>query len=142
MQSEDPFGDDFEAGMEQFLMEFMNSFMDMMIEMFQSILDDDEALSEMVHEEFMEADTDGSGLLDISELEKLQDEMYEDMGVDASDMQEEGHIDIDLRDYDQDGDGKLNEEEFKQFTRDFLEATIEELKYAKEHPEDFDMDFD
>ena len=87
------------------------------------ILKDDKKFTEVAKLAFDSVDTDGSGQIDASELEKIMSQIASDMGTDPPSKKDVMEV---LEYLDEDGSGKISFDEFKKLIRDVLTAMLED----------------
>ncbi|KAL4445937.1 hypothetical protein ABPG74_010929 [Tetrahymena malaccensis] len=76
----------------------------------KDILKDKNKLKKITEAAFKAVDTDGSGYLERNELEKVMINVAIDIGVEKPSKEEVEEV---LKELDEDGDGKLSQEEFQ-----------------------------
>lgn len=89
----------------------------------KDILSNDKKFTEIAKVAFESVDTDKSGQIDGSELEKVMVQIAIDMGADPPTKEDVQEV---LEHLDTDKSGKISFEEFKVLIRDVLEAMIDE----------------
>ena len=87
------------------------------------ILKDDKKFTEVAKLAFDSVDTDNSGQIDASELEKIMSQIASDMGTDPPSKKDVMEV---LEYLDEDGSGKISFDEFKKLIRDVLTAMLED----------------
>ena len=89
----------------------------------KDILSNEKKFSEVAKVAFDSVDTDKSGQIDGSELEKVMVQIASDMGADPPTKEDVMEV---LEHLDEDKSGKIDFEEFKVLIRDVLEAMLDE----------------
>jgi Ca2+-binding EF-hand superfamily protein len=87
------------------------------------ILKDDKKFTEVAKLAFDSVDTDKSGQIDASELEKIMCQIATDMGTDPPSKKDVMEV---LEYLDEDNSGKISFDEFKKLIRDVLTAMLED----------------
>lgn len=88
----------------------------------KDILSNDKKFTEVAKVAFASVDTDKSGQIDGTELEKVMVQIAIDMGADPPTKEDVQEV---LEHLDTDKSGKISFEEFKVLIRDVLEAMVE-----------------
>jgi Ca2+-binding EF-hand superfamily protein len=89
----------------------------------KDILSNDKKFNEVARVAFDSVDSDKSGQIDASELEKVMAQIATDMGADPPSKEDVLEV---LEHLDTDKSGKISFDEFKVLIRDVLEAMLEE----------------
>ena len=89
----------------------------------KQILASEEKLNEVVRAAFDSVDTDKSGQIDESELEKVMAQISNDMGAEPPSKEDVKEV---LEHLDTDHSGKIDFDEFKVLIKDVLTAMIED----------------
>ena len=89
----------------------------------KDILSNEKKFAEVARVAFDSVDTDKSGQIDGTELEKVMVQIATDMGADPPTKEDVMEV---LEHLDADKSGKISFEEFKVLIRDVLEAMLEE----------------
>jgi Ca2+-binding EF-hand superfamily protein len=89
----------------------------------RDILNNESKFTEVARVAFDSVDTDKSGSIDASELEKVMVQIATDMGADPPTKDDVQEV---LKHLDTDNSGKIDFNEFKVLIRDVLEAMLEE----------------
>ena len=89
----------------------------------KDILSSDKKFNEVAKVAFDSVDSDKSGQIDASELEKVMAQIATDMGTDPPSKEDVLEV---LEHLDTDKSGKISFDEFKVLIRDVLEAMLEE----------------
>jgi Ca2+-binding EF-hand superfamily protein len=89
----------------------------------KDILSSDKKFNEVAKVAFDSVDSDKSGQIDASELEKVMAQIATDMGADPPSKEDVLEV---LEHLDTDKSGKISFDEFKVLIRDVLEAMLEE----------------
>ena len=89
----------------------------------KDILNDEKKLREVAKVAFDSVDTDGSGLIDQEELQKVMAQISQDMGAEPPSKEDVKEV---LDHLDTDHSGQIDFEEFSQLIKDVLAAMIEE----------------
>ena len=88
----------------------------------KGIVDDEVELDKVVKQAFNSVDTDGSGQIDETELEKVMAQISSDMGAEPPTKEDVKEV---LDHLDKDRSGKIEINEFKELIKDILQALIE-----------------
>ena len=89
----------------------------------KEILNNEKKLNEVAKVAFDSVDTDRSGQIDQEELEKVMDQISQDMGAEPPSKEDVKEV---LEHLDTDHSGKIDFQEFSQLIKDVLNAMIEE----------------
>jgi len=99
-----------------------------MAETLKAMLNDQKLVTTLSDKFFSDADTDGSGLIELRELHSLLHGFTYNAGL--SDLKEEDIIRL-IDSVDQNGDRKLNKIEFRNFFNNFIEAIITMMEQSR-----------
>ena len=103
--------------------DFRNIYKNKMSSTIKDILNNEKKLNEVAKVAFDSVDTDKSGQIDESELEKVMAQISNDMGAEPPSKEDVKEV---LEHLDTDHSGKIDFEEFKVLIKDVLTAMIED----------------
>ena len=91
-------------------------------EVIKGIIEDERKLNVLTKIAFKTVDTDGSGMIEQPELEKIMAQICMDMGAEIPSKEDVEEV---LDDLDEDGDKEIEVNKFKTFIKDILKGMIE-----------------